>query len=328
MERAAFASMLVSARDGMLEPKSYARRWSVFIQQTASFIAQGRPRGRRFEDLLKLAQDVWPEATPQTAEEIIQRLLGTDYLEEHMRRLTLGELWADAFAEGSSGMHANLESSATGVPVVDSSTGEVIAHVAQRPDIDKGLALGGQVWNARYVDGEILLTAHRVDRPRQGFRYADRKAPTPFEYAVHVRRGLGFQESDAPIVSLDGDSIWLHFGGSAYETVLLSLLPSLRPLAGLGGLAVAGHPSNDQQQRAASCERRLLEIVESLFESVEATLAPGPYHRLLPETCRKRVTLDLFNLPYFKSWLAGRNVRELQRSDQRWTAVKAALSRE
>ena len=33
IERAALASMLLSARDGVLEPRGYGRRWSVFVQQ-------------------------------------------------------------------------------------------------------------------------------------------------------------------------------------------------------------------------------------------------------------------------------------------------------
>jgi ATP-dependent Lhr-like helicase len=258
MERAAFASMLISARDGTLEPESYARRWSVFVQQAASFVAQGRPRGRRRDDLLKTAHDVWPEAPSRTAEEILQGLLDSDYLEEHMGRLTLGEPWANAFDRGSNGMHANLDSSATGVPVVDASTGEVIAHVAERPAVNKGLALGGQVWDARYVDGEVLLTAKTSSQVRDGFRYATRNAPTCLEYATHVRRGLGFVEEDAPIVSLGGGAIWLHFGGSAYQAALASLLRPLRSVTELAGIALAGKASKEQLENLASQESLLL----------------------------------------------------------------------
>lgn len=326
IERAAFASMLVSARDGTLEPESYARRWSVFVQQAASFVAQARPRGRRFNDLLELAHDVWPETPPRTAKEILQELLDGEYLEEHMGRLILGEPWADAFDQGSGGMHANLDSSAAGVPVVDSSTGEVIAHVAERPAVHRGVALGGQVWDARYVDGEVLLTARTSGQVREGFRYATRSAPTGLEYAIHVRRGLGFVDVDAPIVSIQGDSVWMHFGGSAYQAALVRLLPSLRPVSGLAGLAVMGRPSKKQLNKLASQEGDLLETIEALFESIELTLAPGPYHRYLPEACRKRVTVGLFDLPRFRSWLASRNIWEIRPDDQRLVALRAALS--
>jgi ATP-dependent helicase Lhr and Lhr-like helicase len=327
LERAALASMLVSARDGTLEPESYARRWSVFVQQAGSFVAQARFRGRRLGDLLELADDVWPETPSRTAQEVLQELLDSDYLGERMGRLTLGEPWADAFDRGLGGMHANLESSATGIPVVDSGTGEVIAHVAGRPTVDTGLALGGQVWDVRYVDGEVLLSPRISNQVRDGFRYATRSAPTGLEYAVHVRRGLGFVDADAPIVPFGEDRIWLHFGGSAYQADLVSLIPSLRPVSGLAGLAVVGEPSKEQLDKLASQKGLLLETIESLVDSIESTLAPGPYHRYLPEACRKRVTVDLFNLPQFRSWLGSRDVWTIRPDDQRLLALRAALSR-
>ena len=58
VEQAALASMLIAARDGRLEPEGYARRWSVFVQQAASFVAQGRPRGRKRSHLVELSTNV------------------------------------------------------------------------------------------------------------------------------------------------------------------------------------------------------------------------------------------------------------------------------
>ena len=42
LERAAFASMLLSARDGMLEPRGYGRRWSVFVQTDGQLRRTGK----------------------------------------------------------------------------------------------------------------------------------------------------------------------------------------------------------------------------------------------------------------------------------------------
>ena len=326
MERAALASMLVSTRDGTLEPEHRARRWSVCVQQAASFVAQNGRRGRRRADLLDLAQAVWPESPPSTAEEILDGLIESGYLEERTDRLFLGEPWADAFDKGRGGMHANLDSSGTSIPVVDAGTGEVIATVAQLPPTDKGLALGGQIWDASRVDGEVLLTPRQPGQPRASFRYAARSAPTGAEFAVHVRRGLGFDDVDAPIVPFDEGPRWLHFGGSAYETALLNVLPSLRPRAPLAGFAVDGQPATDQLHRTAAQEKGLFDAVEAIAESVETTLSPGPYHRILPEPCRRRITMNLFDVQRFKTWLASRNVWELPPDDRRLGAVRAALS--
>ena len=326
LERTAFASMLVSTRDGALEPEDHARRWSVCVQQAASFVAQSRGRGRRRADLLDLAQNVWPESPPRTAEEILDGLIESGHLEERRDRLFLGEPWADAFDKGSGGMHANLDSSGSGIPVVDAGTGEVIATVGQRPHTEKGLALGGQVWDAQLVNGEVLLTPSRLEESHEGFRYAARSAPTGAEFAVHVRRGLGFDDTDAPIVLFDENPLWLHFGGSAYETALTKILSSLRPRTGLAGLAVAGRLTEEQVHRTAAQENSLLEVVDAIADSVEATLSPGPYHRLLPERCRRRVTMNLFNVQRFREWLVSRNVWELSPDDKRLEAVRAALS--
>lgn len=326
LERAAFASMLVSTRDGTLEPEHHARRWSVCVQQAASFVAQNGKRGRSRADLLDLAQSVWPESPLRTAEEIVDCLIEQGYLEERRERLFLGEPWADAFDKGPGGMHANLESSGPGIPVVDAGTGEVIATVAQPPHADEGLALAGQIWDARHMNGEVLLTPRRQGQPREGFRYAARRAPTGAEFAVHVRRGLGFDDLDAPIVSFDEGLLWLHFGGSAYETAVAKLLPSLRPRAGLAGLAVDGRLAADHLRQTAAQENVLLNAVEAIAESVETALSPGPYHYLLPQPCRRRITMSLFDVQRFRIWLASRNVWELPRDDGRLDAVRAALS--
>ena len=327
MDVAAFASMLLSARDGLLEPQGYARRWSVFVQQAASFVAQNGLRGRRRSDLLALADDVWPESENRTADEILDALIESGYLEPGKPgRLVLGEQWADIFDDGARGMHDNFDSAAAGIPVVDSGTGEIVARVAAPSGIEKGVALSGRVWDARVMRGEILLTARQSGRLRGGFRYAARGAPTGRAYAAHVRRGLGFGDDDAPILSIDGEPLWLHFGGSAYETVLDSLLPSPRPLAGLGGIAMSGGPGEGELRRAVSSAPVLRESVKSLYESIEASVAPGRYQALLPERCRKRVCAALFDVPAFMKWAASRRIWELRPDDSRAGAVRRALA--
>ena len=169
--------MLIAARDGRLEPEGYTRRWSVFDQQTVSFVAQGRPRGRKRSHLVELAGDVWPEEESATAEAIVEHLLEEERLIEDSGRLWLGEQWADLFDAGGRGMHANFDSTGAGLPAIDASTGEVIAYVAGPPTEREGLALGGQTWDMEMVSGEILLKPRSAGSVREGFRYAARRAP-------------------------------------------------------------------------------------------------------------------------------------------------------
>ena len=327
IEQAALTSMLLSARDGVLEPRGYGRRWSVFVQQTASFVAQGRPRGRRCSDLLALARDVWPEEPAGTADSIVENLLNTECLVEHHGRLALGELWADAFDESGRGMHANFDSSGGGIPVVDASTGETVAHVAQRPAEGRDLALGGQRWDVQEGgSGEILLKPKGVGGAREGFQYMARSAPTGFEYAVHVRRGLGLGESDAPILDCPGGPIWLHFGGSGFQTLLCALMPDLRPTAGLAGLAVSGgRIDGTLLGELTSRESALHQAVDSHFADLEPVLSVGPFQRHLPEECRRRVVEELIDVPAFRRWLKTRHVWEMTRDDHGWPLVEAAL---
>ena len=322
-EQTALASMLIAARDGRLESEGYARRWSVFVQQAASFVAQGRPRGRRRIHVVDLAQDVWPEDEPGTVDEILEHLLGEDRLIEDRGRLWLGEAWADLFDAGGRGMHANFDSGA-GVPAVDASTGEVIAYVAGPPSERKGLALGGQSWDLETVSGEILLSPRGVGSAREGFGYAARRAPVRREYAVHVRRGLGLGEGDAPLVDLSSGLTWFHFGGAEYEIALCELVQEVRPIAALSGLAVrVDSGSALSSTRLDVSESRLRQVVNDRFSDLERVLDVGAYQHELPEACRRNVVAALMDVPVFQRWLHSRRVWRMTSDDPRCQHVRA-----
>ena len=273
IDQAALASMLLSARDGDLESTGYARRWSVFVQQAASFVAQSGLRGRQRSDLLALVRDVWPDET--TATQIIDGLVENEQLTERFGRFALGESWADLFDQGGTGMHANFGSSGNAIPVVDAGTGETIAHVSQPPS-GKVLALGGQRWQARTVDGEILLTPKGVGETTEGFSYGAKRGPIGLEYAVHARRGLGFGEFDAPLISLTTGPVWLHFGGSAYQTLLRALMPNLHSAAGLVGLATRGYPDETALGALAGREGTLRETVRATLRGTRVSACTRP----------------------------------------------------
>ena len=323
VERAALASMLIAARDGRLEPEGYARRWSVFVQQAASFVAQGRPVGRKRSHLVELARDVWPEEESATADAIVEHLLDQERLVEERGRLWLGEPWADLFDSGGRGMHANLDSTGVGVPAVDASTGEVIAYVAGPPTEREGLALGGQRWDMDMVSGEILLKPRGTGSVREGFRYAARRAPLRREYAVHVRRGLGMEEQDAPLVDLPCGLTWFHFGGAEYEVALCDLF-QLRPIAALSGLAVGVESGGAlSSTRLDVSESRLRQVVDDGFTDLERVLAVGPYQRALPDACRRNVVTALMDVPELRGWLRSRRVWRMTCDDPRCEHMRA-----
>ena len=323
-EQTALASMLIAARDGRLEPEGYAPRWSVFVQQVASFVAQGRPRGRRRSHVVDLAQDVWREDEPGEVDAVVEHLLDQDRLIENRGRLWLGEAWADLFDAGGRGMHANLDSPGAGVPAVDASTGEVIAYVAGPPSERKGLALGGQKWDLETVSGEILLRPRGSGVAREGFRYAARRAPVRREYAVHVRRGLGLEDGDAPLVDLSSGLTWFHFGGAEYEIALRELVQGLRPIGALAGLAVRVDSAGTlSSTRLDVSESRLRQVVKDRFSDLERVLDVGPYQHELPEACRRNVVAALMDVPVFQRWLQSRRLWRMTSDDPRCRHVRA-----
>ena len=321
-ERAGLASMLIAARDGRLEPEGYARRWSVFVQQAASFVAQAGPRGRRRSDLVELSRDVWPESDTATAEAIVAQLIDDDWLIEDRGRLRHGDDWADRFDDGP-GMHGNFESAGAGVPVVDARTGVVIANVAGPPTERKGLSLGGQRWDVEEARGELLLKPSGAGPAERGFQYGARPAPTRCEYAVHVRRGLGLDERDAPLVDLPCGLAWFYFGGVEHEVVLRELL-TLKPFDGLGGLAVRVDSGDAvSPTRLDLSEDKLREAVDARFAELEHVLDVGPYQSLLPEACRRNVVAGLMDVPAFRRWLRSRRVWRMTADDSRYEHVRA-----
>ena len=174
--------------------------------------------------------------------------------------------------------------------------------------------------------GEILLKPKGAGGAREGFQYAARSAPTGLAYAVHVRRGLGLGESDAPMLDSPDGLIWLHFGGSGFQTLLCALVPDLRPIGGLAGLGVAGSRVDAMVlAELASGKARLDRVVESHFAALEPVLSVGPFQRHLPDECRRRVVAELMGVPAFQRWLRTRRVWEMTKDDPRWTHVQTAL---
>jgi len=316
IEACALASMLNAACDGRLDEKPYARRWSVYVQQTASFVAQAKLNGRSRKQLIELAMDVWPETEGEnTAERILDRLLEDEVLVETNGRLTLGEQMSDMLEKGGGRFHHNLDTEGPGTPVVDATTGEIIARVKNTTCGEDSIALGGQRWEVVRESGEILLKPSKGNQETDTFRYSARAAPTGHSFARHVLNGLGFQSDDAPTVDDSNGSFWLHCGGSAYEVVLLHLFPDLKAFSGMKGLAVRGIPDKDHFETLCNAPTKIGDKVTDLTDDIAFSLSHGPYHRLLPEDVRREVVLSLFDVDGFVKWLCSRRIRSLSVED-------------
>lgn len=308
MEGRALASMLDASCRHSLDPVPQARLWSVYVQQVASHTAQAQRRGRRRADLVDLAQSVWPEATEaKTASSIVDTLLQDELLVAAGDRLFLGSEWSDRFEDGG-GLHSNF-SSPLGIPVVDASTGEVIARVSQSPDPGATVAMAGRRWNLVSESGEIVVSGAREPNGDVPASYAPKRGPMGRSYAEHVRRGLGLATEAAPVLTGPWGEYWFHFGGAAFEAILRALIPSLEGDRSLSGIALRGVPRTDVLAEFSQDETMLSEVIERLATEGEMPMSLGLYHNLLPPEVKSAVCREFLEPEVFAVWLRSRDLR-------------------
>jgi len=313
IEARAFTSILDMACRGGLDSVPHGRRWSIFIQQAASHIAQSGNKGRRLGDLINLAEGIWPEPEGTSASQILENLIDEEYFDIKGDRLFLGDFFSDQLEQGRGGFHHNFESEALGLPVIDSTCGEIIAYVSDFPGREGMVALAGQKWEFSMESGEIILRASSGNREPGTFRYAARTAPCRHSFAQHVRRGVGLAPAQAPVISFQDKYIWFHFGGSAYERVLFPLFPNLRAL--VSGIATYGAPDEAELKGLTQNPQKVFKVVESIAEQLGHFLSPGKYHKLLPETVRTSVVIDLFDVDSFINWANSLKIIQLKQYD-------------
>lgn len=326
LEGRAFASMLNAAAQGTLDSMPNARLWSVFIQQAASHVAQADRGGRLRSDLVTLAQDVWPESEgPKTARKILEHLIETENLVQKGNRLYLGDAWSDRLEKAGGDFHHNFESGNKGTPVIDATTGEILTYVLGGEIGPEGVALAGQRWEVVNESGEILIKSSTKKRNEKAFQYAARAAPTGKNYAEHVRRGLGFGEKDAPIFGTDVQPLWFHFGGSAYESLLLALLPALVRAPGLSGLALGGVVTQESIAMVTNNQVAVYEKINKLADKIVSSLSLGRYHSSLPIEVRTSVAVEAFGPNDFYSWLTSRKIFTLGETHKAGQNLRNAL---
>jgi len=310
LEAAAFASILHAACRGLLDQVSKGRYWSVFIQQTASFVAQAGNKGRRRSDLFQLANDIWPR-TESLASGILDHLINEELIVDVGGRLFLGEFFAEQLEEGRGTLHHNLESDSSGIPVIDARTGDVIARVSNLPPLGDTVALAGQNWDYTFDSGEIILYSTLDKTPKTTFRYAARAAPCRRSFAEHIRNGLGLAPYETPLLSFKGVTYWFHFGGITYEQILLKLLNGLQHLKMLSGIAVIGKPLENDIKSLSSHTQYLQERIKELSTHLPLEVSLGKYHKMLPKDIQSLVILEHFDIDNFIEWLRAIKILKL-----------------
>lgn len=309
IEARAFSSMIRAACQGTLEPNHTARLWSVFVQQAASVVAQAGIKGRLRSDIISLAATIWPENEGEKfAEIILDHLIEKDQITQKGYRLYLGDIWSDRLKTAGGGFHHNFETTAQEVPVIDTTTGEVLTYIPNIQFDQENVALAGQRWKKVHQGTEIYVKASSDKREEKPFRYSPRGAPTSKVYAEHVRKGLGFGDQDAPVLELRGEPLWFHFGGSAYEIALRSLFEDLRGVRALRGLALRGVVTADHLLLLTQRPNYIRSNIYNIIDSLVTSLSLGRFHRELPQDIQMKVALEVFDLKSFCEWLGSRSI--------------------
>jgi ATP-dependent Lhr-like helicase len=326
VERLAIASMLVAARDGICDPTTYGRRWSVCVQQISSFVRQAPTRGRRIADVKALAEDVWDSNAGKKAESIVQHLVDKGLLARaHGDRVTLGEDWQRLW--DGMGMHGNIEGGSVGVPVIDATTGEVLAQLPVGSKVPSHISFGGSNWSAVLHGGELVLTGLKGVKETASIKYSSRRAPMSRHFARHVQMGLGCSEYDLFRCDLDGRTYTFHFGGLIFEKCLRQLFPEVRVLPLLSGIAVAGDLSADIG-RIVQVDKQSREVVMLVTHDAGKMLAPGPFHQHLPVLLQREVLQSLFPIEDFFNWASSRRVLSVNEVDAIKPMLKMVISDE
>ena len=306
VERLAIASMLAAARDGVCDPTTYGRRWSVCVQQISSFVRQAPTKGRRVSDIQALAEDVWDIGAGAKAESIVQHLVSQGQLSmAHGDRVTLGEDWQRLW-EGM-GMHGNIEGGSVGVPVVDASTGEVLAQLPIGSKVPSHISFGGSNWSTELQGGELVLTGLKGVKETASIRYGSRRAPMSRHFARHVQLGLGCTELDFFRYDYGGCTFTFHFGGLIFEKCLCELFPELRVFPHLSGIAIEGDITS-VTRRVKLSDQQCREAVKSVTYSAGKMFSPGPFHKQLPSLLQDEVLQSLLPIEDFFNWVASRKV--------------------
>ncbi len=312
VDAAALASQLISAVAGKLEARHRFRRWDVFPQQVISFIRQNRGQGRGMESLKNLAAFAWPAAdTAEVAASLIRSWSNDGLLSEQRGKFQLAGAWEDfsAQAEGDIVIHSNICSTSAGREVRNDLTREVIGHVGGMAPETGTLTIAGRQHKILRQDECIVVTPvsdadadEREDTPQ----YGGRRRRVSESFAAHVRRGCGFGEEEAPLVRVDGQLLWFHFGGENYEGLLRQLFPRFLNAPAIAGIAIRVGPGIDVSLYSTLDSSRLMRFISQKGLQLLADEGLGRFAVHLPPAGVESMLGELSFADRFRNWLKAR----------------------
>jgi len=241
-ELAALSSMLASASRKELDERNKVGHLGVFIQQIASYIKQNEPNGRSHDHLVSLAKDTYgSDEAALWAAKTLEYLKSEEYLHFQNGKYFIDNKLAEIFDSSPQKIHSNIISTPAPLAVRDNTTGAILGHIAECSSNSESISMGGEIRkiiNRR--DGEILVEKNVADSiTGSPPRYPTSPQIIRRSYALHVARGLGFSDLDAPmLVKPNGKMLWFHFAGEIIERFLYKIIPKNVNQGAVKGIAL------------------------------------------------------------------------------------------
>ncbi len=215
LESLIHAAMIDAARDGWLGAIERGPQHAIARQQVASYIFQSPQVGR---DRAKVQEFLDTCAAPIVARSILPTMIAAGELLEDASGVRRGKLWLEAANRGE--IHSNIEGTA-GATVADEATGRAIATGVQA-QTGRGLRTGGHLLEVRkWTDFKIeVRRVSDADLATGEWRYSSQPRMQGAGQPEAVRRYLGFDEGDWPLVHGDDAAYLFHFGGARRRAVI------------------------------------------------------------------------------------------------------------
>ncbi|NLH74681.1 MAG: hypothetical protein GX456_16660 [Verrucomicrobia bacterium] len=198
-----------------------------------------------------------------------------------------------------------------GIVVRNQVIGEVIGHVASRPEASETLTIAGRQHRVIRQDSTIVVvpvTDESADSGEDTPRYGGRKRRVSETFAAHVRQGCGLDNTAAPLVATLGEMIWFHFGGELFEAAFRAQFPSL-----LGAPLISGIVSRVTREFDSSILRsfdkyRLSRFLQSEGLRTIEDEGLGKFADELPTAGVEALISELRVAERFEVWLKTRNI--------------------
>ena len=280
------SAIIDAARSGELLPEPLGPCHAVARQQLASYIFQSPTRKR---SRIMLREFMNSCAHPVLATNLIDHLVLENELIEDISGISLTEYWKNKAERGD--IHSNIDSP-RGTTVVDDSSGTLLAQGVRLGGGSIMKLVGKMMEIKKWEHNKVYVSQlRRKAKPDIVWGYHSRAWVKGSGQPQAVRRYLGYNLHEWPVLHENGDSYIFHMGGARRRAVIELIMCSNREI--IPGIEVtewfllipgihSERPAwiNEQDYSILSCR-----IAKSL-EKYEAILARPMSNKKLPVEAR------------------------------------------